>query len=101
MDADAEFRKFGYATVPSQSHGAMSSSQVLMKIDEIAKQTKGESITKTHEGIVLQLVDRAANQVLAAIKVKSIEYELLNAIADLLIDAIEHAEVDTHYDRLT
>lgn len=99
-DAIPEFKKFGFSCVPCHSHGSLSSMAVMAKVDEIAKQTRSKSLSETHEGVVLQLVDHTSNEVLTSIKVKSNEYEIFATVAELLIDAIEHSEIDTHYDKL-
>lgn len=63
------------------------------------KEARSQPISKTYEGIVLQLIDHSKNQVVELQKVKSIEYLMFSSMHSILMSAIERGEIDTHFDK--
>lgn len=60
-NAPEVFESFGLIVVPNQRYGQMDSLKLIDKIEQLKKETKALPISTTHEGIVLQLIDRSKN----------------------------------------
>jgi hypothetical protein len=75
-NAHQVFANYGFCTVPHKSQGVfiLEEQALQAKIDEVRRQVLGTPVCETHEGAVLQLVDRDTNTVVQLVRVKCVEY---------------------------
>lgn len=101
-DAHLTFDKFGFATIPRMSQGLfiLEEEELSSKIKQVRSQVLNMPICETHEGSVLQLVDRENNSVLQLIRIKSAEYQFFRLMHEVLLSAIERGEIETQSDRI-
>lgn len=64
------------------------------KIAKLTTETRAAPMTATNEGLVLHLVDRETNSVIALAKIKSVEYSLFSLMHDTLMNALERSDYE-------
>jgi hypothetical protein len=101
-DADKLFTHFKFATLSPVSHGTFicEESDLTQKIRDINTTILHKPLCESHEGVILQLIDREDNSVIEQVRIKSVEFEMLSYINESLMSSIEQGQIETQMDRL-